>query len=138
MEAGAEDVPLLAASFAKPVLTLQTDLALRKATLYDTAFAGGYARRVTFVYAFADGQTLTAESIRPVAAATLLGGGGYSLSINQRYTMAGLDAVRMDSASTICVFAKGEGAVYAINCPKAHQEELPQLLKSLLLMMPAT
>lgn len=133
-----EEIPALAVRFAKPVLTVQSDLPLQRAALYDTAFSGGYARKVTFEYSFPDGQLLVAESIRPVAAATLLGGDGYSLSVSQRYTMAGLDAVRMDSGSAICVFAKGEGAVYAVTCPKSHQDDLPQLLKNTLLMMPVS
>ncbi len=129
------DIPALAARFVKPVLTLQGGWTMQSATLYDTAFNGAYARRVTFVYAFADGQTVTAESIRPVTAATLLGGSDYSLAVEQRYSVAGLDAVRMDSASSVCVFAQGEGAVYAIVCPKSHQDELGTLLAQAQLML---
>ena len=36
--------------------------------LFDTAFHGGYARRMQLTYAFATGETLTVESIRPTAA----------------------------------------------------------------------
>ena len=128
-----EEIPTLAAHFAKPVLTLQGQM--QSATLFDTAFGGAFARRVTFVYAFEDGQTVSAESIRPVSAATLLGGAGYSLSVNQRYAMAGMDAVRMDSGTSVCVFAKGEGAVYAVVCPKSHLDELGQLLAGAQLML---
>ena len=124
------DIGAIAATFGKPILALYGDaLPLEKITLYDTAFRGGYARRATLSYAFADGQILSVDSIRPTAAATLLGGSGYSLQLDGIHGLAGLDAARMDSAGSICIFGKSDQAVYAVTCPEAHAGELPALLK---------
>ena len=136
---GNSDLNPLAVNFGKPVLALYgSNLPLAKATLFDTAFRGGYARRLTLNYTFADGAILTVESIRPIAAVSLLGGQSYSLNMESLYAMAGLDAVRMDSAEQICVLARGTEAAYAVVCPLAHQAELAALLKQVSLMQPST
>ena len=137
--AGNADLNPLAVNFGKPVLALYgSDLPLQKAMLFDTAFHGGYARRLTLSYAFADGTALTVESVRPTAAVSLLGGSGYSLNMSSLYAMAGMDAVRMDSSEWICVLARGTDAVYAVRCPTSHKDELSALLKQTSLMQPAT
>ncbi len=134
-----EDLSLLAAKFGKPVLALYAaNLPLQKATLYDTAFRGGYARRLTIRYAFSDGMVLTMESIRPIAAVSLLSDDSYRLNVDSLYSVAGLDAVRMDSDVQICLIAQGSDAAYAVLCPMAHEEELRALLKLTSLMQPST
>ena len=127
--AGDADLSTLAANFGKPLLALYgTTLPLQKAALNDTAFRGGYARRVTLTYAFADGQPLLCESLRPTAAVELLRG-DYHLRASSLYAIAGLDAVRMENDAEICVFARSEEAVYAILSPASHSAELDALLK---------
>lgn len=134
---GTADLSALAASFGKPVLALYGGLNLQKCALYDTAFQGAYARRTTLHYAFEDGEVLLVESIRPTQAVALLEGSGQArLSLNSIYALAGVDAVRMDTAQSICVFGEKEGAVYAVTCPVSHSADLPALLKQTTLLQP--
>ena len=137
--AGDADLNPLAVNFGMPVMALYgSPLTLQKATLFDSAFRGNYARRLTLVYAFANGDTLTVESIRPTAAVALFGGERFSLNMQALYTVAGMDAVRMDSEQTVLILARGLDAAYAVVCPQSHVAELPALLKQLTMMQPAT
>lgn len=133
---GEANVQGLADSFDQAVLSLNEALPMRKARIYDTAFEGGYARRVTLTYAFEDGSLLTAESLRPTAAATLLKLEGGTLDGSSLYTLGGLNAARMDSADTVCVFAQSDTAVYAILCPASHAQDLNSLLRYTTLIPP--
>lgn len=133
---GEANVQGLADSFNQAVLSLNQALPMRKARIYDTAFEGGYARRVTLTYAFEDGTLLTAESLRPTAAVTLLKTEGGTLDGSSLYTLGGLNAARMDSADTVCVFAQSDVAVYAILCPASHAQELNTLLRYTMLTPP--
>ncbi len=127
----------LAGPFGQAVLSLGNALDMRMARVYDTAFEGGYARRVTLTYAFEDGATLTAESLRPTEAVKMLNPAkGGTLEGSSHYTLAGLNAARMDSEDTVCIFAQSDTAVYAILCPKAHAEELNTLLRFTTLILP--
>lgn len=133
---GEANVQGLADSFDQAVLSLNEALPMRKARIYDTAFEGGYARRVTLTYAFEDGTLLTAESLRPTAAATLLKLEGGTLDGSSLYTLGGLNAARMDSADAVCVFAQSDAAVYAILCPASHAQDLNTLLRYTTLIPP--
>lgn len=76
----------LAELFGQPVLCLYgSALSMTRSRVYDTAFRGEYARRVTLTYAFEDGQALTLESIRPVSAIALLRGEDYHLNGDSLY-----------------------------------------------------
>lgn len=133
---GEANVQGLADSFDQAVLSLNGTLSMRRARIYDTAFEGGYARRVTLTYVFEDGTLLTAESLRPTAAATLFKLDGGTLDGSSLYTLGGLNAARMDNADTVCVFAQSDAAVYAILCPASHAQELDTLLHATLLTPP--
>lgn len=133
---GEADVQSLAETFGHPVLALAQGPEMKKARIYDTAYEGGYARRVTLTYAYEDGTTLTAESIRPTAAATLLKQAGYSLDATALYALGGFNAARMENDLTICVFAQSDTAVYAVVCPKTHEEELASALRQTALIEP--
>lgn len=135
---GEANVQSLAETFGQPVLSVQGGVTMQKARVYDTAFGGAYARRVTLTYAFEDGSLLTAESIRPTAAVTLLGGEHYKLDANQLYSLAGLSAARMQNGTQVCVFAQTDTAVYAILCPGQHADELPALLRQTTLIAAMT
>lgn len=141
MPMGALDVPgdanlqNLADTFGQPVMALYGGLSMQRARVFDTAFSGGYARRVTLTYAFEDGAQLTVESIRPTSAITLLGS-GYSLDARSLYALGGLDAARMDGGGQICVFAQSETAAYAVLCPAGHEEELTGVLRQTTLISP--
>ncbi len=129
---GTVDVNAAAVSFGKDVMELRGNvLPLLKAALYDTAYGGGYARRLTLTYQFPDGSVMTVDSIRPAGAITLLTDSGYALRVDTLYTMAGLDAVRMDSKDYIRVAAAGEDAVYVAHIPMSQEKQLADYLRTL-------
>ncbi len=134
---GDADVQSLADTFGQPVLSLYGGLSMQKARIFDTAFEGGYARRVTLTYAFEDGATLTLESVRPTSAGELLDQRGYKLEAQTLYTLGGLNAARMDNSQQSCVFAQNDVAVYAVVCPASHAGDLPALLKTTTLTAPS-
>ena len=120
----------LAETFGQPILSLYgSALTMERSRVYDTAFGGGYARRVTLTYRFDDGSALSVESVRPTAAVTLLGGNGYTLDADSLYYIGGVDAARMENSSTVCVFGQTDAAAYAVLCPKEHAQDLETLLK---------
>ncbi len=133
---GESDAAKLAESFGQPVLTLNQMLTMYKARIYDTAFEGEYARRVAITYTFEDGQSLLVESLRPTSAVTLIKQPGYTLDASALYSMAGLNAARMQNDTSVCVFAQSDTAVYAITCPASHAEELETLLRYTTLVAP--
>ena len=133
---GESDPAKLAEAFGEPVLALNQALSMYKSRIYDTAFEGEYARCVTITYTFEDGQTLLAESLRPTSAVTLLKKDGYTLDASALYSMAGLNAARMQNDTTVCVFAQSDTAVYAITCPASHAEDLETLLRYTTLIAP--
>lgn len=135
---GEADVQSLADTFGQPVLSFGQALKMQKARIYDTAFEGGYARRVTLTYTTEDGSTITVESLRPTAAVTLLKAGGYQLDASHLYTLGGLNAARMDNESTCCIFAQSDTAVYAVICPLSSAEGLTGLLRYTMLVAPQT
>ena len=132
---GEANLQTLANTFGQPVMALYGGPALERARVYDTAFGGGYARRVTLTYAFEDGAQLTVESIRPTSAITLLGS-GYSLSVRSLYALGGLDAARMDGGGQICIFGQSDTAAYAVLCPEEHESDLNSLLRQTTLIAP--
>ena len=133
---GEANVQTMADAFNQPVLSLGQALEMKKARIYDTAFEKGYARRVTLTYAFEDGTEITVESLRPTAAVTLLHEKGYKLDAAALYTLGGLNAGRMDNASTLCIFGQSDTAVYAVRCPRTHAQELTSLLRYTMLIAP--
>jgi len=137
-EAGNADLFAIAGLFGKPILNLYAGaLPLAKAALYDTAVGGGYARRVVLSYSFLDGETIRLESIRPTAAAILLEHEGASLQAQSIFSLAGMNAARMDSAELICIFTQSAEVVYAAYCPQSHAAELGTLLKQTTLLEPS-
>lgn len=143
MPMGALDIPgendgqKLAEAFGQPVLMLNQMLTMYKSRIYDTAFEGEYARCVAVTYQFDDGQTLQVQSLRPTSAVTLLKQEGYKLDASALYTMAGLNAARMENENSVCVFAQNDTAVYAVTCPASRAEELATLLRYTTLVAPA-
>jgi hypothetical protein len=136
--AGTTDLNQLAAKFGKPVMALYSSgLSLQKATLFDTAFRGGYARRLTLAYAFSDGAVITVESIRPTAAVSLLSDKRYRLNVDSLYTVAGLEAVRMDSDAQICLLAPRLRSGLRAVLPRFPHGDLSALIKLMTLMEPS-
>ena len=127
---GGVNVTDAAVSFGKPAMELRNNiLPLLKAALYDTAYHGGYARRLTLTYQFPDGQILTVDSIRPPGAITLLTDPAYVLRVDAIYAMGGMDAVRMDSGDYIRLAAEGTDAVYVVHFPVSHEDQLTDYLR---------
>ncbi len=128
------NLPSLAETFGQPVLGMRAgEITLQRARVYDTAFGGEYARRVTLTYLLTDGGEMLVESIRPIDAITLLEG-DYVLQADRLYAMAGLDAARMQNDDQICIFGQGTGAVYAITMPRSAEFHLETILKQTLLV----
>ncbi|MBN1777954.1 MAG: hypothetical protein JW811_07510, partial [Clostridiales bacterium] len=98
-------------------------------SLYDTAYRGGYARRLTLTYQFPDGQIMTIDSIRPPGAVALLEDSGYVIRVDTLYTMGGMDAVRMDSGDYVRLAAEGPEAAYVVHFPIVHQDQLTDYLR---------
>ena len=120
----------LAELFGQPVLCLYgSALSMTRSRVYDTAFRGEYARRVTLTYAFEDGQALTLESIRPVSAIALLRGEDYHLNGDSLYYIGGMDAAWMENGTDVLVFGQTADAAYAVRCPIEHKADLEVLLK---------
>lgn len=134
---GETNLQHLADTFGQPVMALYDGLSMQRARVFDTAFGGGYARRVTLTYAFEDGALLTVESIRPASAITLLKG-NYRLNASSLYTLGGLDAARMDGGGQICIFGQNDAAAYAVLCPSQHEDDLSGLLRQTTLISPET
>ncbi len=127
-------LPSLAATFGQPVLAFQSaEVTMQRARVYDTAFSGEYARRVTLYYLLPDGAEVLVESIRPIDAITLLEG-DYILQADRLYAMAGLEAARMQNDDQICFFGQTEEAVYAITLPRLEDAQLDVLLRQTLLV----
>lgn len=56
--------------------------------------------------------------MRPTGAVTLLSeGGGYTLDGDRLYTLAGLNAARIDNGKQSVIFAETDKAVYALIFP---------------------
>ena len=127
---GTVDVTAAAVSFGKDAMEFRNNvLPLQKAALYDTAYHGGYARRLTLTYQFPDGQIATVDSIRPAGAITLLTDPAYAIRVDTLYSMGGLDAVRMDSETYIRVAAQSEAAAYVIHYPVSHADQFTDYLR---------
>lgn len=133
---GESDVSDLAETFGQPVLSLGQALPMYKSRIYDTAFEGGYARRVTLTYTLEDGRQLTVESIRPTSAVTLLRQEGSKLDGSTLYTLGGLNAARMDNGTDCCIFSQTDTAVYAVIAPSGYADELTTLLRYTMLVAP--
>ena len=127
--AGTVDVNAAAVSFGKDAMELRGGvLPLLKASLYDTAYHGGYARRLTLTYQFPDGTIMTIDSLRPAGAISLFTDPAYTIRVDVIYTMGGMDAVRMDSENYIRVAAQNEDAAYVVHFPVAHADDLADYL----------
>lgn len=133
---GESDMSDLAETFGQPVLSLGQALPMYKSRIYDTAFEGGYARRVTLTYTLEDGRQLTVESIRPTSAVTLLKQEGSKLDGSTLYTLGGLNAARMDNGTDCCIFSQTDTAVYAVIAPSGYADELTTLLRYTMLVAP--
>lgn len=126
----------LVAAFPVPVMSFVSGAgpALTAGTSYDTAFEDGFARVVKLQYALPDGGTVTARSIYPARALSLVGREGYRLNEASSLSLAGLRAVRMEGADTIRLHAQSSDALYVLTLPAMSADDLAALTKSLQLL----
>jgi len=126
----------LVAAFPVPVMSFVSGAgpALTAGTSYDTAFEDGFARVVELQYALPDGGTVTARSIYPARALSLVGREGYRLNEASSLSLAGLRAVRMEGADTIRLHAQSSDALYVLTLPAMSADDLAALTKALQLL----
>lgn len=126
----------LVAAFPVPVMSFVSGAgpALTAGTSYDTAFEDGFARVVELQYALPDGGTVTARSIYPARALSLVGREGYRLRAASSLSLAGLRAVRMEGADTIRLHAQSSDALYVLTLPAMSADDLAALTKALQLL----
>lgn len=122
-------------AFGAPVLTIYAGASAQKSAMADTAFAGGYARTAAITYTLEDGTEIRAVSLRPASAVTLLEEKGtYSLDGERLYTLAGLNAARMENGTDSVIFTQSEEAVYAVIFPAEKLDEVSQVLRGTTLL----
>ncbi len=126
----------LAASFSEPVLTLEELLPLSKATLFDSAYQNGYARRLSLLYTMEDGSLLQLDSIRPDGAVTLFEG-RYTQRVDEPYSFAGMSAQRLDAGDHSLFLTRAGGVCYAVSVPASQLQQARELLKYCVLMQAA-
>ncbi len=132
MAVSADDLPELIHRFPVPVLAaMQEDWQLLSCTSADTAFEGGFARIMTLVYRLASGAEVTAVSVYPRRAVSLLPGAGWHLSAVQPPTLSGLRAVVMTSANRVRVHAQSQEGFYWAETDAAGPEDIQAFLSPL-------
>ena len=126
----------LADSFGMPVMQLYGGAVLTRARMNDVPMGAEYARTITLTYADEAGTEYTLYSIRPKNATALITKEGAKLDGSALYTLAGLNACRMQTDTEITVFAENENALYALICPASNAENLSHLLKQTVFITP--
>lgn len=126
-----EDMTTLLASFPVPVLCCAggSGLTFVGGTSYDMAFEGGFARIAQVTYAAQDGTHVTASTIYPARAISLLGKADYRLSDQSGASIAGMATVRMENDSTIRLHVQGEEGLYAFTAPQVEATTLATLVR---------
>ena len=135
---GESDLTHLASTFNAPVLALYSGASLTKTRIYDSAFANGFARHAIITYTLQNGATFTLESIRPSSAIGLLRLNGYTLSMDQLYIMAGLEAGVMQNEHMLCYFTQQDDVAYVLSLPASLQVESASLLAQTTFIQPTT
>lgn len=134
--ASEDQLTSLLAAFPVPVMSFVSGAgpAFIAGSSYDTAFESGFARVVELQYALPGGGTVTARSIYPARALSLVGRTGYRLRTSTSLSLAGLRAVRMEGTDTIRLHAQSADALYVLTLPAMSADELSTLTKSLQLL----
>jgi len=129
----AEELPQLTAAFPVPVLSFLPGAGpqLNAGMSYDAAFENGFARILDLRYILSSGGTVQVQSIYPARALSLLSREGYTLRTASSQSLAGLQAVRMDSASGVRFHAQSDQALYVVTLPRMEDEALSATLKAL-------
>ena len=101
----------------------------------DVAFEGGLGRTATLVYQTDDGRQITANSIYPARALTLLKGYEWHLSPADGPSVAGIPTVRMENGETVRLHMQTENGLYSIETSGVTDEELSALVQPFVLFI---
>lgn len=127
----------LAQAFPAPVMYAEDDaLVFLSGQCADVPFEDGVARVVTLVYRTADFRTLQVESILPARALSLLEDGERTFLRRSADTMADIEYVAMQDATTLRMHAQGEEALYVLTAPLADGSVIRQWTGAMCLSRP--
>lgn len=133
----ADQVGELVTQFPVPVLGCQEGhgLTLIAGNSRDVAFEGGLGRSTTLVYQSASGHRITATSIYPARALTLLKGYEWHLSPADGPSVAGIPTVRMENGDTIRLHMQTDEGLYSIETTRVSDAELASLVQPFVLFI---
>lgn len=131
------ELSALAQAFPAPVMYAADDaLVFLSGQCADVPFEDGVARVVTLVYRTADFRTLQVESILPARALSLLEDGERTFLRRSADTMADIEYVAMQDATTLRMHAQGEEALYVLTAPLADGSVIRQWTDAMRLSRP--
>ncbi len=135
----AEELGGLIAAFPAPVLAALPDSGLRliRGVSEDAAFEDGYGRIATLTYEDEAGRRITARTIYPARALSLLGRGGWQLTLSEGPRLAGMRTVCMAQGGRLRFHCRSAEAIYAVEMQAEDQQTAALLLQPLQLMVPA-
>lgn len=133
----ADDMYSAVAAFPAPVIGYPQNfgVTLTSGAAEDASFEGGIARLMTLTYQTSAGVTVTAQSICPRDAVSLIPRNGYEIVSGEPSALAGMSAVVMTDGRTIRYHAQGEQALYVITIPYGSASEAYALLQPLQLLI---
>ena len=125
-----EELEAAAAAFPIPVLTVgwkDLSVELIDGLCEDVPFENGAARKMTVRYRTQAGGVLTAESIYPARAVTLIERDGYHAAESGQNWLAGLQGMFMTDGSSNRIHAVSHDGAYVCTWPAA--EDAGEILK---------
>ena len=134
-----EDLTAVLEEFPSAVLAGRDGSALRllSGTCHDFPYEDGYGRMVELTYQDSAGRQLTAVSIYPARAVSVLREGGFTLT-GEGPELAGYPSLRMDSPTRIRLHMQTETGLYAVIAPRLTDAELETDIFPLLLYVQET
>jgi hypothetical protein len=131
------DFPALVRSFPVPVLGCQEGrgLTLISGGSADVAYKGGLGRIATLVYQSGEGYRITAQSVYPARALSLLSAEGWRLADGEGPALAGVQTVRMDSGGSIRLHMQTGEGLYTLEVPGAAEAVLEKLIQPFVLFV---
>ena len=96
----------------------------------DAAYNGGYGRIASLTWQTADGDRILLQSIYPASALSLLDS-GYHFTDVAGPTLFGADSVRMESGSSLRLYAATDSALYVMILPRSLSSRVSDFSRSL-------
>ena len=132
MAASADELPEFIHRFPVPVLAaMEESWQLLSCTSADTAFEGGFGRVMTLRYRVPSGGEVTAVSVYPRRAESLLPRDGWRLSASQSMSLSGTRAVTMTSAGRVRVHIQTQEGLYWAETDASDPQALQALFSPL-------